>query len=178
MTQNANRVSAIRATIEGLGVAAQDIHEANAGLLYNPNNGSYQTGTILTVELDGTTVSKAGATVDAALKAGAARCASVSFGLSDDADANAQVLREALANARRQADAVATAGGVKIIGVQAITQSTNSYGGPAAAKYGPAFGGPGPQPLSCPAAGRGGYYGSPNPQIAVTATVTVTYLIG
>ncbi len=116
------RVDATLAAIKALGVSADDIHAANAGLIYDPNRKSYQAGTLLTIELKDAAVSKAGPVVDAAVGAGATKCASVYFRLADDAAANDQVLQQALADARKQADNMAAATGVKITGIDSIDQ--------------------------------------------------------
>ena len=66
---------------------------------------------------------RVGDAIDAATSAGANQIHRVQFGLRDEQAAETQALREALLKARAQAEALATALGVKIVRVLSVTES-------------------------------------------------------
>ena len=65
----------------------------------------------ITVTLDD--VSRVGAVLDAAIKAGANEVQSVSFELKDDTEVRSRALRQAVQNARLKADAIAAGMGMR-----------------------------------------------------------------
>jgi uncharacterized protein YggE len=69
-------------------------------------------------------IGQAGATSDACIAAGATAIDGIDFGLSDPASARAEAIAKAVADARRNADAVARAAGLHVVSIKSI-----EYGG-------------------------------------------------
>lgn len=84
-----------------------------------PHITGYQAQNVVTIELDD--ITKVGAVVDAAIGAGANRLEGVMFGLRNASAAQAQAFEQAVKEARAQAETIATAAGLRILGVASIT---------------------------------------------------------
>ncbi len=69
-------------------------------------------------------IGQAGAMSDACIAAGATAINSIDFGLADPASARAEAIARAVADARRNADAVARAAGLHVVSIKSI-----EYGG-------------------------------------------------
>ncbi len=82
---------------------------------------AYQATNIISIRLDD--LSKIGAVVDAGLGAGANQLQGVQFGLRNDQAARRQALTDAVNEARRKAEAIADALGVRLGGVLEVSES-------------------------------------------------------
>lgn len=114
--------------IKGLGIPAEDIQTSGISLYPITNENQLVTGysasnnVTVTVE----NVEQAGAVLDAATKAGANVEGNVRFQLKDPAEARNQALAAAAADAKSKANALAAAMGLKITGVQSISEGSVS----------------------------------------------------
>ena len=117
----------------------------------------------LTVRLDD--INAVGPLLDAAVGAGANTSWGVNYGLKDQSAARSQALKAALADARKHANDMAAALGLRITGVAAAEETTFGVS-------------PGPKDV-IPGAG-GGMGGSPiQPgELTIAANVRVTYTFG
>jgi uncharacterized protein YggE len=165
--ENTRLMAAVIQAIRAAGVAEQDIRTSGVALhpVYDrqPNAiTGYQA--VNTVRITVQDVAKTGGILDAAVTAGANQASNVQFGLKDDSAPRRQAFGEAVKAARADADAMAAAAGLRIVGVQSLVDE--SAGGPTSPEFGrvamaaPASAGPVPvQPG----------------QLAVTARVRVVY---
>ena len=77
-----------------------------------------------------TDMEKVGEIIDTAFHAGANTLDGISFSASDITDASAEALKEAVSNAKTKAEVLADASGLKISGIESITENnTYSYDG-------------------------------------------------
>jgi len=113
------------------------------------------------VEVSTDDLAQAGKIIDAATRSGANTIQSLQFTLKNDREAHAQALREASLRAREDADAIAAALGVKILGVLSAEETSVSQ----------------PRPIMMPMA-RMAEASAPTPvasgTIDIHATVTLT----
>ena len=117
----------------------------------------------LTITLD--SINLAGPVLDAAVGAGADSSWGVEFGLKDASAQRSQALTAAIADARKKADAMATALGVSVTGVGSASES--SYSPPI--QYGGVV----------PASGASAAPTQIQPgQLTISADVTVVYTFG
>ncbi len=86
-----------------------------------PRIAAYQATNTISIRLDD--LSKVGAAVDAGLGAGANQLQSVQFGLRNDQAARRQALTDAVNDARRKAEAIADALGVRLDGVLEVSET-------------------------------------------------------
>ncbi|HEU4617109.1 MAG TPA: SIMPL domain-containing protein [Gammaproteobacteria bacterium] len=126
-----------------------------------PRISGYQASNVVTVELDD--IAKVGPVIDAGVQAGANRLQGVTFGLRDASKAQSQALAKAVTDARAQAEAVASAAGLRIEGVQSIMAS-GSYAPPPVPYQARAFEASVATPIQ------------PG-QVDVSASVTATYFV-
>lgn len=100
---------------------------------YNPSDGSRTLiGYVVShsLEVTVTDLEQLGTLLDVALQAGATRVNGPTFGLSNQADLEAEVLTEAVRKARKKADVIAAAAGVFIKRITHISESVNApFGG-------------------------------------------------
>lgn len=82
----------------------------------------YRASNVVSIRL--TDLTRIGPVMDAALKAGANGIEGVDFGLREQRPAFDQALRAAVAEARAKADAIATALGVRIVGIRSVEESS------------------------------------------------------
>lgn len=160
------------AALAKLGIEKSDIQTSQINLYpqysnpkpgENPVVSGYQASNILSVRLKD--LSKVGPVVDAGVDAGVNNVQGIQFNLRNGRGPRADALKEAVADARSKADAIAEALGVKITGVF-DAQSDAAYN-------------PGPQPYMARAAGMMKDMSTPvEPgQIEVNVTVTIRYKI-
>lgn len=129
-TQNARQLESVLAALRKLLGANADIRTISYNLTPNytyPRDGGEPTVTGYTatntvrVTLDDLT--RVGAVIDAATKAGANQVQNIRFMLKDEQAVRAQALREATTKARAQAEAMASALGLRITRVLSVSDS-------------------------------------------------------
>ena len=127
---NADRMTAIRAALVRAGVAERDIATArySLGLEYTgrqPPDTQYVAANLVTVttrQLD-----QVGRIIDTGLGAGANNINSLQYDLTDRTNAQAEALGDAVANARRQAEVMATAAGGRLGELVELGTSPGEY---------------------------------------------------
>ncbi|MDE4908567.1 SIMPL domain-containing protein [Methanogenium marinum] len=152
--ENAQKTSAVISALKGLGIASEDIKTSGYSMYSRtPDDDSIFAGkkevyvVSNTVTVTSGDVSRAGEIIDTAVMSGANNVNSVRFTISDEKaqSLRAQALIAAVAQARGDADTLAGALGVTIIGVQDVTTygsstpmnyaaDTMSFGGMESAK--------------------------------------------
>ena len=120
--ENARRMEAVVGAIRGMEISGMDIRTFGYSLrpeyeVVRDGSGAriisgYRVENNIMVALPD--VDATGRVLDQAIEAGANRIASLTFEASDTREARLQVLREAVANAREQAEAIANAMGVEL----------------------------------------------------------------
>ena len=132
--QKANEViAAIRTILTENGIPAEDINTGylNIYAMYDYSEGleevsAYNANSTLAIRLTDMTV--VGQVIDLAFSAGANTLNGIDFSASDTEDARAVALKKAVADARAKAEILAEASGLKITGIETITEgSTYSY---------------------------------------------------
>lgn len=126
---NATAMTGVIGVLKALGIAARDIQTANLSLSptydysgdANPPRltGYTLSNTVAVVVRD---VGKVGEAIDGALAAGATTLDSLGFRVLDPSGPEQQAREAAVADARAKADVLATAAGVSISGVAAISE--------------------------------------------------------
>jgi uncharacterized protein YggE len=122
LSKNATKMNAVIAAIEGLGVPADHIQTSNLSIYFDSQQDSYVANHQLNVRID--QVTKVGPVLDAAVAAGANNSWGVSFGLKDTSQGQTQALQNAVANARKRADAIASSLQVNITGVGSASEAS------------------------------------------------------
>jgi uncharacterized protein len=132
VSQNNTQAQAVMDTIKGFNVDAKDIQTTNfsiypqqqydnngkiVGVLYVVDNTVYVTVRDLT---------KLGDLLDAVVKAGANNISSIQFDVADKTQALSQARQAAVENARKQADELTGATGVKLGAVQTISYADST----------------------------------------------------
>jgi uncharacterized protein YggE len=142
--QTNRAVQAVLADIAKLGVPAQKIQTSRLTLtpIYAPQRPdnreaprivTYNAANVVSIELDNLT--QVGPVIDAGLNAGANQLEGVRFGLKNDTLVKERALRQAVADAKRKAETMAEALGVRLTGVleaseggvSIVTQDQASY---------------------------------------------------
>lgn len=169
VNQNNAIYDRVIAALEKAGVARSDISLGFYNVNYNPKPANpppdagtrwgftVSRGFIVKVR----SIGKAGSVVDACTAAGATAINGVSFGIADDRVLHAQAVTKAVADARANAEALARAAGLHIVGIKRI----DSGGGPLI-----------PQPLMRMAAAIAPSTQFDQSNVTVSATVSVTFL--
>ena len=136
LSANNEKAQAISKTLQDLGVQAKDIQTSSFNIYplqtttpegkplpvtYNVDNSVFVTVRDLTI---------LGKLLDSVVRSGANTINSISFDVTDRSKALSEARRLAVEDARKQADEVAAAAGVKITGV--LTLNVNVSGGPVA----------------------------------------------
>jgi uncharacterized protein YggE len=116
----------ILAAIGKLGVPAQKIQTSRLTLRPNyrgepPRIASYSASNIISIELDD--LSRVGPVIDAGFTAGANELDGVRFRLKNDTAVRERALRDAVIEARRKAEVIAEALGVRLAGVLEVSES-------------------------------------------------------
>lgn len=128
--QNAKKLEATLARLRQLLGSGADIKTVSYTLSPNyrypkeggePSITGYTATNIVRVTIDDLT--QVGKAIDAATQAGANRIQSLRFTLKDERPVQAQALREAALNARRKADALASALSVQIVRILSVAES-------------------------------------------------------
>jgi len=170
----ANVMNAVLAALHNLGIADDQIQTSTLNLspVYDYNSSSptitgYQVTNIVNVHV--TDISKVADVIDNSVAAGATTVNSVAFDVADRAAAENQARDAAVKDARSHADALATAAGVTITGVQSISETSYSAPYP---WYGVADGAKG-SPAGTPSVPTPVQPGTQD----ITIMVTVSYLI-
>lgn len=120
-------IASIRAALTGLGVAGENINTDYMSIyaIYDYEGDvetvrAYNAGTTLAVQV--TDMDLAGRVIDEAFGAGANTLNGIAFSASDTEAARAGSLRAAVADARAKAEVLAEAAGLKITGIEEITE--------------------------------------------------------
>jgi uncharacterized protein len=116
----------ILAAIGKLGVPPQKIQTSRLTLTPNyrgdpPKIVAYSASNIISIELDDLT--RVGPVIDAGLTAGGNQLEGVRFRLKNDTAVRERALRDAVMEARRKAEVIAEALGVRLAGVQEVSES-------------------------------------------------------
>jgi uncharacterized protein len=156
---NGSEAAAVAEAVKNAGVSAADVQTSQISLSPQTTQDGlsivgYSASTTITAT---TTIAKAGAVVDAAVKTGANGVSGPSLSRSDEAGLYKDALKSAVADAKDKAGALAAAAGLTLGGVQSIAEG----------------GSPTPIPF---AAGKADFSTSIEPGTQqITADVTVTY---
>ena len=132
--QEANRITAaIREALTALGIPQDCLNTdlLNVYVIYDYQGGDekvsgYNAGSTLAVRV--TDMDKVGPVIDAAFAAGANTLNGITYSATDTEEAKAEALKKAVADAKAKADVLAEASGLKITGIEAVTEGgTYSY---------------------------------------------------
>ena len=132
--QEANRITAaIREALTALGIP-QDCLKTdllNVYVIYDYRGGDekvsgYNVSSTLAVKV--TDMDKVGPVIDAAFAAGANTLSVITYSATDTEEAKAEALKKAVTDAKTKADILAEASGLKITGIETVTEGgTYSY---------------------------------------------------
>ena len=172
--QNAERTTAVMASLQGVGVTGKDIQTQSYTVQptfdYSespPKRKGYQVENSFEVTVRDLT--KVGLVLDSATASGVSEVGSVSFDLSDRAGAEAQALSQAVSSARLKAGVIASAAGVDLGRLLSVTEGATA---------------PPTRPVPLFVARSYGVIGSPpetpiaDQQITVSADATLVYALG
>jgi len=138
--ENARIMNAVIAAIRRLNIPERNIQTASFTVfpLYQPRDRErpelgdvltgYRVSNVVSVRIED--VGRVGAVVDAAMGAGANRVEGVSFGIRDEAPLRERALREATQEARRKAQTLAQAAGVRLVRIQTVSEGGVSVTAP------------------------------------------------
>ncbi len=140
--QNKDRMAAVMARLQELGIADKDIQTANFSINFerqgsDPANGQYRVSNMVQIKIRD--LDKVSSLIDSAIRAGANQVWGVNFTIDDQSDLQAQARTKAVEDARQRADALA-----KLANVQLGAVLTVSEGGavqPIPMRYGMGGGG-------------------------------------
>ena len=120
-------IAAIRAALTEQGISGENINTEfiNIYVTYDYRDDqeeveAYNASSTLAIKV--TEMDKVGALIDAAFSAGANTLNGISFSASDTSEAKAEALREAVADAKNKADVLAEASGLKITGIESLSE--------------------------------------------------------
>jgi uncharacterized protein YggE len=122
LSANSSKMSSVISAVEDQGVPTQHIQTSGLSIYYDSQAGQYVAGHELDVRID--SVNKVGAVLDAAVGAGANNSWGVSFGLQDPSQAQQTALQNAVADARKHADAMSAKLQVNITGVGSASEAS------------------------------------------------------
>ena len=131
MSDNNSRYNGLSERLTSLGIPSADVQTTGYNLWYSPRpkppempqpGQRYGFFVSRTIQVTLHRTSLAGKAVDAAAQAGITDIGGVSFGVSDTKGQLAQALRAAVLNARAQAQAMASAAGLRIVRIKQISQ--------------------------------------------------------
>jgi uncharacterized protein len=133
LADNAVKMTALIASLTDKGIAKDDIATSYVSIypMYG-NNGMDITGYQVVNQVDVTLrdISKVGAVIDDAVKAGANLSNGITFKLSDENQGVNQALADAVANARSKAESLAGAGDAQLGQVVTIQEGSPAYAPP------------------------------------------------
>jgi hypothetical protein len=127
LDDNSTKAQAVIAAIKGFGVADKDIQTTNFSIYPQQQYDDKGTITGILYMVDNTVyvtvrdLSKLGDLLDGSVRAGANNVGSISFDVADKSAALTQARQAAVAEARKQADELVSATGVKLGDVQTIS---------------------------------------------------------
>lgn len=120
-------IAAIRSALTEQNISEENINTEfiNIYVTYDYRNDqeeveAYNASSTLAIKV--TEMDKVGALIDAAFSAGANTLNGISFSASDTSEAKAEALREAVADAKNKADILAEASGLKITGIESLSE--------------------------------------------------------
>ena len=123
--------AAVQKALEHAGVPVADIQTVELSVYAQTRKGvtTYHASDVVSASLHN--LKKAGSILDAALAAAgnAGRLDGVSFAVGSEAPSLAQARKKAMASARTDAEQLAAAGGLTLVGLRSVTDQTNSYYG-------------------------------------------------
>jgi uncharacterized protein YggE len=130
IAKNSSAASAVIAAVKGAGIPASDIQTSQIYLSPQTNQTGteiigYAASNTITVK---STIAKAGAVVDAAVGAGANGASGPMLSRSDQDAQYREALKDAVADAKVKAEALASAGGLTLSGAEAIVEGSQSPG--------------------------------------------------
>jgi uncharacterized protein YggE len=171
---NTKRMTDVLAAIKRLGVKDEDLRTSGVSLSpqYNPRTPEQIDGYVATngVTITVQDVKRVGEVLDTAVTSGANQAGGIQFGIKDDTPLRQKALDGAVKAARARADAIAGAAGMKIAGVQSLTDVSSGAAPP-----------PIPQPRLAAGAVAADAAAAPVPiqpgQLAITARVQVVYTL-
>ena len=130
-SQNASRLDAVLAALHKVLGAGSDIKTISYSLhpnyQYHPNGGEptitgYTASNVVRITLDD--LAKVGSAIDGATAAGANHVQGIQFTLRDQQRVRSQALREAATKARAEADALASALGLKVVRILTVEETS------------------------------------------------------
>ncbi len=127
------KIKAIREAIIAMGIPKEDINTDQLNIyMYSEMNDAgeekniYNVSSMLTIRSDDVTA--AGTIIDTAFAEGANTLNGVQFSATDTVEAENEAIRKAVADARRKADVIAEAAGMKINGTEKLSEGyVSSY---------------------------------------------------
>ncbi|MFY9718368.1 MAG: SIMPL domain-containing protein [Candidatus Cybelea sp.] len=170
LAKNNQTYDRIVAWLRGLGIARDDVALLSYNVSYNPppqvappvasgERYGYTVSRVFMVRVRD--IGKAGTVTDACVSAGASAINGVAFSLGNPGTGRAQAIAAAVADARKNADALAKAASLHIVGIKSVElRNASSYA-------------PGPQMLARGAAKSTAF---DQGNVAVEATVTVVFI--
>ena len=162
LASNSSRMNDVIAAVKAQNVPDSHIQTSDLSIYFDSQHDYYVVSHQITVKLDDT--GRVGAVLDGAVSAGANNSWGVSFGLKDQSTERAQALKAAVADARKRADAMASALGVTVSGVGSASETSYS-----------------PQPIAYAARAAASAPSATNVQpgqLTVTADINVVYTFG
>jgi uncharacterized protein len=132
LTANSAQMRELIAALKAAGVSARDIRTENVSVGASYDGTSTPEGFTArnSVSVHIRDLTRAGAILDAASRAGANEVYGPTLSRSDREQFEAKALKDAVANARTRADALAEAAGVSLGEVTAIVEGSREYPGP------------------------------------------------
>ena len=136
IAHNGTAAAAVAQAVENAGVSAADVQTSQVSLAPQTTQDGltiigYAASTTITAK---TTIAKAGVVVDAAVKAGANGISGPNLSRSDADGRYKDALKNAVADAKDKATALAAAGGLTLGGVQSIVEGAGQLPVPLAGK--------------------------------------------
>jgi uncharacterized protein YggE len=124
LKDNANKMTAVIASVKANGVSANHIQTSDLSIWFDDQHGQYIVSHSVSVRVDN--VNSVGTVLDSAVGAGANTSWGVQFGVKDTSAAQSQALQNAVSDARKHADAIASGLGVTVSGVGSASEVSYS----------------------------------------------------
>ena len=130
--ENAQKIIAVTQELKALGVAGSDIKTQGYNFYPNYRSGDRGCNEIISytaqhsLQINIRNVTKAGKIIDTALNSGANEVNSLRYLVSDQSNVQREALHNALNDARRKADIIASGLGRYIVGIKSVSESTGS----------------------------------------------------
>lgn len=127
------KVAKVVAKLKGMGVQDKDIHTSSISIYEDYGNSSSSMGTRYfaenTLSVTIRDIENAGKYIDAVFAAGANTFSGISFSASDTEAAKKRALELSVENARKKADVLAAAAGMRIAGIKSVTEQGTGFNG-------------------------------------------------